>query len=47
MALYDNPMPELLVLDGSFYTELGAEATWGLFFAGGPSRRQYGRTPTG
>ena len=35
LELYDNPVPEVLTLDGSFYTELGAEATWGLFFAGG------------
>ena len=27
LALYDNPMPELVVLDGSFYTELGDVGT--------------------
>jgi len=35
LELYDNPMPELVELRGSFYTELGGEATWGLLFAGG------------
>jgi hypothetical protein len=35
LELYENPVPEVLTIDGSFYTELGAEATWGVFFAGG------------
>jgi hypothetical protein len=35
LALYDKPVPEYVALSGSFYTELGAEATWGLFFASG------------
>ena len=33
--LYTNPIPEVLTVDGSFYTDLGIEATWGVFFAGG------------
>ena len=33
--LYSNPIPEFVTIDGSFYTELGVEATWGVFFAGG------------
>jgi hypothetical protein len=35
LELYSNPVPEVLTIDGSFYTELGVEATWGLFFTGG------------
>ena len=35
MELYDNPVPEVFDLTGSFYVELGAEISWGCFFAGG------------
>ena len=35
LELYDKPVPEYLSLTGSFYTELGAEATWGVLFAVG------------
>lgn len=38
VGLYTNPVPEILEIDGSFYTDLGVEATWGVFFAGGSIR---------
>jgi hypothetical protein len=38
VELYENPVPDLVTLDGSYFAELGAEITWGCFFAGGAMR---------
>jgi len=35
VELYENPVPDLVTLDGSYSAELGAEITWGCFFVGG------------
>jgi len=38
LAIYDNPIPEVIEFAGSYFTELGGEATWGPLFAGGAVR---------
>jgi len=38
VEVYENPVPDLVELTGSYYVELGTEITWGCFYLGGAMR---------
>jgi len=38
LELYDKPLPQLISFTNSFVVDMGVEASWGPFFAGGSVR---------